>query len=197
MNYAQHGRTLLVELKRSDTDIPSYNNTAVAHVLQDIRLHAQALGDQVAPYISLSKPSMNVRPSMLLQEAAIQRNKQCLLAYHKVRCDRIQSLCFWKQQALQQQLSPAEVDFFNNYQQLVHSYTQELSLSSDSLRMFAVPPQPCDHVQVRVLQEQGHVVLESGATVMLTKGSTQFLLWSDVEEYIRNGILRVVDGEEE
>ena len=45
--------------------------------------------------------------------------------------------------------------------------------------------------------DDGPIVLESGTVVQFTPGSIHYLLWTDVEEYVRNGRLVVLEGEEE
>jgi len=199
MNYGRHGRDLLLELKRSEdkngTGLPAYNDELVANCLQDFKLHVQALQDQVDVN---QKPSMQVRPSILLQNAAIQRNKRCLLTYHRIRMQRIQT-CYWQQNLDPKVLCPAEMEYLQDYSDLIQRYTQA-TCQWDDLRAHHMPPQPFDRCQVRVMdgsQFEGPIVLESGQSVVLSKGSTHYLLWSDVEEYVRNGQLQVLNGEEE
>lgn len=232
MNYGHFGRDLLLELKRSSTEVngggsastpallPPYNDTLVGNALQDLRLHVEALQDQVeaasssnrggdgtsGSSTSSNKPSMSVRPSILLQNAAIQRNKRCLLAYHVERLHRIQQGLYWQQIPQEsKQLCPAEEDFLSSYSDLIQQYTNNIGLGdidNDFLRSNAVPPLVSnERVQVRVLNPVGdgtEVALESGATANFTMvGSTHYLLWNDVEEYVRSGHLKVVDGEEQ
>jgi hypothetical protein len=142
MNYGQYGRDLLRELKRSsgaagntnnaasEPALTAYNDETVRNCLEDLKLHVQALQDQVqansgtvppssarrggnsqsqssqSPTANSSatnasstqKPSFEVRPSILLQTAAIQRNKRCLLTYHVARLERIKEHFYWKSQ---------------------------------------------------------------------------------------------------
>ena len=60
-----------------------------------------------------------------------------------------------------------------------------------------MPPQPTDRVLIRVAVDMGAMVLDSGASAILTKGSTHFLLYSDIEEAIREGKVIVLNGEED
>jgi GINS complex subunit 1 len=224
MNYGQHGRNLLLELKRSEpsntgdystsSTIPAYNDVLVTNALQDVRLHCQALEEQVQA--SDGKPSLNVRPSLLLQNAAIQRNKRCLLTYHTVRLQRIQEELYWKQQQhhhnnnsntteqqqQQQQpsnLCPVEHEFLANYANLIQRYTQDVCQGCvmDLRSHVSMPPQPSDRVQIRVLTDIGPIVLESGASAVLSTNSTHFLQYADVEELIRQGKVQVLNGEED
>jgi len=242
MNYGRYGRELLLELKRTSADpsggggcdgstsvcpaLPVYNDVTVANCLQDLKLHVQALQDQIKASEQArdssssggdpsSKPSMSVRPSILLQNAAIQRNKRCLLTYHAVRLQRIKHLYHWNDIGNSDQggggvgaknpLCPAEQEFLDSYRLLVEQYTSACDLSSpDDLRQNSgLPPQPADRVQVRVLMvvdefAAGPIVLDSGATANFqTAGSLHYLLYSDVEDYLREGHLQLIDGEEE
>lgn len=217
MNYGQHGRNLLLELKRSEpsshldsntaSTIPPYNDLLVGNALQDLQLHCKALEDQVKASGSAEhggRPSIHVRPSLLLQNAAIQRNKRCLLTYHVVRLRRIQQELYWKQQTngsstSTTNLCPAEQDFLDKYQTLLQGYTQAVCADTvtDLRAHTSMPPQPSDRVIVRVLEELGPMVLESGASAVMSQGSTHCLLYADVEEYIRQGTVVVLHGEEE
>jgi hypothetical protein len=96
MNYGNHGRDLLLELSRSsaagsssasEPALTAYNDETVRNCLQDLKLHVQALQDQVEANSNTQnnsqsggsggKPSVAVRPSSLLPNAAIQRNAAC------------------------------------------------------------------------------------------------------------------------
>jgi hypothetical protein len=146
MNYGHYGRDLLRELQRSsgaagntnnaasEPALTAYNDETVRNCLEDLKLHVQALQDQVqansggmavtgsAPgsarrgggsggsqsqsqspttgststAATSTKPSFAVRPSILLQTAAIQRNKRCLLTYHVARLERMKEHFYWK-----------------------------------------------------------------------------------------------------
>jgi len=238
----------------SSTMLPAYNDALVSSALQDLRLHVRALNDQVEASAAAAaaaadkgssgggssrqqqqkqKLSMNVRPSILLQNAAVQRNKRCLLAYHVERANRIKAGLYWQGQNggdendrpksagggggvaaknRNPQLCPAEQVFLDSYRDLVRRYAENCGFpDGDDLRGYgAVPPLAGnERVQVRVVRpiEGGggggddkaddDVVLNSGATAVLsTVGSTHYLLWDDVEEYVRTGHLSVLEVEE-
>jgi hypothetical protein len=247
--------------------LPPYNDELVTNCLQDLRLHVQALHDQAAAaaYMSSSggtrnktnaaaassstssvSVSMQVRPNIVLQSSAIDRNKRCLLAYHVGRIERIKPYywtsmwetttaaagsastpsSFGSGRAGQgtKNTCPAEEDFLRDYSSLVQQYTVALGLQPDDLRACGSSvPLPTDKVQVRVVvpppgsfsysssaasgEGEGRntatasrscqgIVLDSGASVVFSPGSTHFLLWDDVEEYVRLGYLQVLEGEE-
>lgn len=207
MDFGRYGRELLLELKRSNA---AYNDTLVSSCLQDLNLHVRALGDQVAAAsrdqdaTTEGKPklSMSVRPSILLQEAAIHRNKRCLLTYHWVRLQRIQKQ-YWNPQEQdneeQQPLGPAEEDFLRAYQRLQQNYARNTLTFVDDLRAHAgLPPLNTDRVLLRVVTvpTEGPVVLASGVSVEFRVGATHFLPWNDVEEWVRKGHLHLLTGEE-
>lgn len=191
MNYGHRVRDLLLELKRSDDTgtamdpaaIPAYNDILVRQALQDFSLHVQALQEQVeaaalANGDTSSKPSLSVRPSILLQNAACQRNKRGLLAYHWIRLQRIQELFYWQSHHHHQdesishqssriddedsatasskmvkQLCPAEVDFLSHYHAILSKYTETLGMPeiSDLRAHCTLPPITIDRVLCRVV----------------------------------------------
>jgi len=234
MKYGSFGRDLLLELQRNDGSsggdpqqqhyVPAYNATLVQQCLQDFSLHCQALNDQVTAAASNNsnnnnentpssssnnKPSMYVRPSILLQNAAIERNKRCLLAYHVERIRRLQN-AYWQGHESTTRSSknptgttcPAEEEYMVHYQTLVEQYTEALGLGEDvdflrshSLSLPGGLTKVDDRVQVRVVRpiSKDAVVLASGMSLSLsTVGALHYLLYSDVEEYIRTGSLQII-----
>jgi GINS complex subunit 1 len=213
MNYGNYGRDLLLELKRSEetAELPAYNDATVTACLEDLALHVQALHDIVTAAdddSSLQKVSQEVKPSLMLQEAAIRRNKRCLLTYHWLRLQRLQK----QQQQTQtddsssiagittpdkdQHLAPAEQEFLREYRQLQKTYAKGLPV--DGIKS-SFPPLNVDRVLVRVNEEigSGPIVLGSGQAVHFVPGATQYLLWTDVEDWVRAGKLVLMQGEEE
>uniref|UniRef100_M4B5A2 DNA replication complex GINS protein PSF1 C-terminal domain-containing protein n=1 Tax=Hyaloperonospora arabidopsidis (strain Emoy2) TaxID=559515 RepID=M4B5A2_HYAAE len=84
-------------------------------------------------------------------------------------------------------LCQREVQFFNQYDQLVTNYMTdfELDLSAD-----LKPPKDL-YVEVRVLRDCGEVMTESGL-VNLDAHSHHFLRRVDVEQLIRQGLLEQI-----
>lgn len=95
--------------KLATVAIPSYNDNSVRMAMQDFKLHVQELQEKAMAATSAAasmdddgnrtapgKPSMTVRPSIVLQNVACQRNKRGLLLYHVVRMQRIQELLYWQ-----------------------------------------------------------------------------------------------------
>jgi GINS complex subunit 1 len=206
-------RDLLLELKRSSGGnstnyvLPAYNDALVQTCLDDLNDHLQDLEDQVTAVqqqqTDKKSAPMSVRPSLLLKNAAIQRYKRGLLAYHQFRLNSIQDQ-YWRQgnnnaaTNTNENLSPLEQEFQQDYHKLVLHYGSDLDLDLHSL---PAPPLPQDRVQVRVVRDDvflgRSIALESGASVTFNKGSTHYMLYSDVEEYLQQGYLELLEGEEQ
>lgn len=213
-------RNLLLELKRgsgsdatsSDSKnyvLPAYNGVLVQTCLDELNGHIQDMEDQVAAVTQQAsgKPPLSVRPSLLLHQAAVQRHKRCLLTYHQVRLNSIQEM-YWQQggasfdngtASVDENLSPLEHEFQKEYHRLIQKYSDAVDLDFHSL---PTPPLPQDRVQVRVVRDDvfgsdGTIALESGASVTFTKGSTHYLSYSDVEEFLQLGYLQLLEAEEQ
>ena len=114
-----------------------------------------------------------------------------------------------------------ELDFCHAYDQLQRRYWQALFPDDDdndndeeddnvpstnlkniygsSASLWIPPPSSStggNNIQVRCLIDQGPVVLDSGRSITLTKGSVFYLPKSDVMEWLHNGTLQVLEGEE-
>ena len=208
MNYGQRGKELLLDLKRSDW-LPSYSDEGVRATLQEISLHFDELSDHVAAANAAAAggggkggaanaaPPHETRPAIVLHNAAIGRNKRCLLAYHAYRADKLRALR-WETSAVlpphvRALLSEAEVDFFAEYDRIVsrHCTAIDLDLNSDLM-----PPEE-ELVQVRVVRAGlGRIATEHGGSVELDLGTTHYLPRGDVEHLVRQGALLQLDGEE-
>lgn len=194
MNHGTAGRELLMELQRGDrngTFLASYNAKLVRNCLNDLTNQVQSLQEELQAVQDATKPSMQVRPSILLHNAAIQRHKRCLLAYHKVRMDKMQkSVLVHHGQELPQSTNAAEQEFVQDYQQLRQHYAAAV------FELDVLPP-TSHMVQVRCLQALGDICLESsGRSVQLSKGSLHYVPRADVQDFLLAGTMELIDGEE-
>jgi len=200
MNFGQRGRDLLLDLKRSDW-LPPYDD-GVRATLKETSLHFDELSDKVNATRGngdnkSNPPPFKSRPSLLLHDAAIRRNKRCLLAYHAYRVDKLRELR-WETAAgftshHRALLSETEIDFFSEYDRLVsrHAARVDLDLSSD-----LTPPEE-DFIEVRVAQHGiGRIATEGGSSVALDIGTTHHIRRGDVEHLIRQGVLQQLNCEE-
>ncbi|KAL3797224.1 hypothetical protein ACHAWO_000653 [Cyclotella atomus] len=211
MNYGTKARDLLLELKSSDF-LPTYNEEAVRASLAEITHHTDELTDLVRAAnrqqsdaaegtntSSSSQPQIPIesRPSMLLHDASIRRNKRCLLAYHAYRIDKLRNLR-WETAGtlpahIQPLLSEAEIDFFRAYDNLVTS-TSLYGLSDYNSDM--TPPTE-NFVMVRVVEGGlGKIETEMCGVVELEVGTMHYLPRGDVEGLLRRGALVQLSGEE-
>lgn len=215
MNYGQRGRELLLELKRSDF-LPPYNDENVKATVEEISLHFQELQNQVR-HVSQQQQQqqegdegqrqqqggvpMELRPSMMLHDISIKRNKRCLLAYHMYRLRKLRELRHFHVGSsflptnVRNVLSESEINFWTDFDSLVSDFSakSQINLSQD----LSPPHYMDDYIEVRVLREDiGRITTEFGGTVLLEKGTTHFLRRGDVEHLIRQGDVQQLTGEE-
>lgn len=217
MNYGQRGCELLLELTRSDW-LPPYNDEGVRATIQEASLHLDELNDQVAAATAVAnatgeiasssrapaagsgndnKLPMESRPSLVIHNAAIRRNKRCLLAYHNYRINKLRALR-WETNgvipsSIRSLLSEPELDFWTDYDKLVSRYSAaiDLDLSSDQ------SPPVDEWVLVRVVRgDLGRIDTSECGPVLLELGTTHNLPRGDVEHLIRQGAVVQLDGEE-
>jgi GINS complex subunit 1 len=196
MNFGQRGRDLVAECA-NHSDLLPYNDESVKACLEEITFHVDEL-THIIDAIENEKPSLEVRPALMLHDAAIRRNKRCLLAYVNHRVNYIKENHAANPTAFQAKalLSEAESDFAQAYERLRAQQSDAVGGTLDLGRRPKLPPTQT-FLQVRVLQSLGKIVLtETGATVNLEKGTLHFLPAQDVEEFIQQGFLEQVEGEE-
>jgi GINS complex subunit 1 len=202
MNYGTSGRELLLELHRGDrgsdgTFLPSYNAKLVRACLDDLNHSVQALQEEVQAVDDTSKMSMQVRPSILLHNAAIQRHKRCLLAYHHTRMDKLKrQILLGECPTSTSSTSGSSTSTHVGEREFVQDYQQLRSHYAAAVFDLGLLPPTSHMVQVRVLQNQGEIVLESGRSLLLSKGSLHFLPRSDVQDFLQAGTCELLDGEE-
>ena len=149
-----------------------------------------------------------VAVQVLVQHISKQRNKRCLLAYLRQRSDRIEELC-WKEtldldavasgtgasttadeagHGTRDMLGPEEREYARRYSELLAAYKGQFT--DIDLTGSLEPPREL-YVDVRVLKDAGEIQTEYG-TMTLTKNSTFFARYSDVERLIRQGYLQKI-----
>ncbi len=186
------GRDLLLEIKRhQDSSLPPYNLKLVRQCFNDLHHSFQCLSEEVQAS-SDGIPSMAGRPSMLWHHACIQRQKRCLLAYHKHRLDSLKNQVLAHPSASVDtstwSSNGPELEFCQAYQQL---------RQGQCLPHPDTPPPIIAHsLQVRCIATLGQVVLESGRCVTITKGSVLYLPRQDVIEFLQDGTMQLLEGEE-
>jgi len=167
MNYGRYGRELLLDCTRPSQP---YRDATIQACLQDVRLHMEALQDQSQAAQEASDDGnipVRFRPSILLQTAAIRRNKQCLLAYH---VHRLRHMVQTTNKS--KNLSPVEQAFQDDYHQARQVYFANMGVEECT-----IPPPPTDRVQVRVVceKEQTIVLPHSCLDFQLVPGATVWM----------------------
>ena len=227
------GRELLLDLKRSTAQnasamrsgaaptLPAYNHKLVQACLRDLHATARELDLQARVHGSQAgdgtetengsgkprKPSMPARPSILLHHRTIQRQKQCLLAYHHHRTEILKAIERSRMAANEEapvggpgaSSHAGEAAFARDYAALRRAYSDRV------FELDALPP-TSHMVQVRVVAPSsgrtgsgdGDLVVlpDSGRVVSLAKGARLFLDRSDARDFLRQGIVELCDGEE-
>ena len=141
--------------------------------------------------------------ALLVDHLSMRRNKRCLLAYHRVRAEKLEQLC-WEGKELnppgdygdtgnavenagnQDSLSPEEEEYYRQYGDMLASYKGQWT--DIDLTGSLEPPRDL-FVDVRVLRDAGEIQTEYGA-INLTKNSQFFVRLNDVERLVAQGYLQ-------
>ncbi|XP_064603620.1 DNA replication complex GINS protein PSF1-like [Liolophura sinensis] len=183
--------SLIRELQRtSDVTPPVFNDDGVRQVLEEIK---SLFEENRRDVDSAEDGQSGLLPAIKLRHYAVLRNKRCVLAYLYNRLQRIRKLR-WSFGSLlpadvKYKLSETEVSWFNNYNKSLAMYMR--SIGGDGgfdLTQDLKPPKTL-HVEVRCLVDHGDFETQDGSVIALTKNSQHFLLRSESEYLIRQGIL--------
>mmetsp|Transcript_862 Transcript_862/g.1365 ORF Transcript_862/g.1365 Transcript_862/m.1365 type:complete len:196 (-) Transcript_862:122-709(-) len=195
MEYGNKGRELLIDLKSSEF-LSAYNEDLVRATVQECNQHFDEI-NKMTKAVGPDAIPMECAPFLKLHEAALMRNKRCLLAYHSYRLDKLREM---RSETANAVLTPdiratfgeAELDFYSEYDRLVSNYGAQYGVN---LTADLSPPDAEEHyVQVRVVQEGlGKIVTESGNSLVLELGSTHFVRRADVEHLVVQGMLEQLD----
>lgn len=178
--YGDLGNKLVLEAKRSVnlSELPLYQADTVKEVLKEI-----ADLDEDATYLSEFASDIVSQCQLFTTHLSMRRNKRCLLAYEKVRLEKIK-LGFWSSKELSN-LNPAEQDYYKSYETAIRNYSSnlyDLDLQGD-----LQPPQNI-FIDVRVLKNGGEIQTEYGS-FNLIKNSQFYVRKSDVERLIQQGYM--------
>ncbi|ORX66571.1 GINS complex, Psf1 component [Linderina pennispora] len=154
--------------------------------------------------VSRSMESENMQGQVALYVHTIERNKRCLMAYHRKRAEFLQSL-LWAvhlaptmvPQNVSQRLAPEEQNYAREYAKLNMKYRDSVEATlcpNDSLDWALngeVPPRDL-LIEVRVHRDCGEIVTQSGI-VNLQAGTQHYLCRSDVEHLLTIGYLEHIN----
>ncbi|KAK8216199.1 hypothetical protein IWZ01DRAFT_539132 [Phyllosticta capitalensis] len=211
--YGELSNKLVQHAKRTQSlaHLPPYQTEIVRAVTREVRELNQNVSDIMSSISSSFNPSVDPSTActVLVDHLAMRRNKRCLLAYHRVRSDKLEEMCWAgvdvleRQQLMQQQqqqagkdmggemgntssLSPEEEEYVRQYSDLLAAYKGQWT--DIDLTGSLEPPRDL-FIDVRVLKDAGEIQTEYGA-ITLTKNSQFYVRQGDVERLIAQGYLQ-------
>ncbi|KAA8897853.1 hypothetical protein FN846DRAFT_224521 [Sphaerosporella brunnea] len=201
--YGDLGQKLVQHAKRTQSlaHLPPYQTEMVRAVTREVRDLDRDVSEILAPFDGAFDPSANPATAytLLVHHLCMRRNKRCLLAYHRVRVQRIEEMC-WSGVVQEDEavdgdgeasgernaLSPEEEEYLRGYNDLLAA--AKGTWTDIDLTGSLEPPKDL-FVDVRVLKDAGEIQTEYGA-INLTKNSQFFVRQGDVERLIQQGFLQ-------
>ncbi|KAL1988282.1 hypothetical protein VTN96DRAFT_257 [Rasamsonia emersonii] len=207
--YGELGNKLVQHAKRTQSlaHLPPYQTEIVRSVTREVRDLDKDVARHLAPFEGSFNPSAEpaVACALLVDHLCMRRNKRCLLAYHRVRAEKLEEMCWKGIDVLEQQqpsesdegpassqsgghssLSPEEEEYFRQYSDLLAAYKGQWT--DIDLTGSLEPPKDL-FIDVRVLKDAGEIQTEYGA-INLTKNSQFYVRQGDVERLIAQGFLQ-------
>ena len=160
--------------------LPPYQNELIRGITREIR----DLNKEVAEALEQGTFNASTDPgtatAILISHLSMRRNKRCLLAYHRVRAEKLEEMCWSGQDVLDQQmqgdmgdaqqnlgnssgnqnsLSPEEEEYFRQYNDMLAAYKGQWT--DIDLTGSLVPPKDL-FIDVRVLKDAGEIQTEYG-----------------------------------
>ncbi|KAL9126480.1 MAG: hypothetical protein Q9217_004479 [Psora testacea] len=190
--------------------LPPYQTELVRAMTREARDLDKDVSDTLAPYAGSFNPSQDpaIACSVFINHLCMRRNKRCLLAYHRVRADKLEELCWSGRDVLdegmrqgngeggasasaagdsnQSSLSPEEEEYVRQYGNMLAAYKGHWT--DIDLTGSLEPPRDL-FIDVRVLKDAGEIQTEYGA-ITLTKNSQFYVKQGDVEHLIAQGYLQ-------
>jgi GINS complex subunit 1 len=190
--------------------LPPYQTELVRAVTREVRDLDRDVNRILEPFQGTFDPNEDQATAcaLLVDHLAMKRNKRCLLAYHRVRAEKLEAMCWEGKDIIEQQhhqqqqrqaaqgetngdanqssLSPEEEEYFRQYNDLLSSYKGQWT--DIDLTGSLEPPKDL-FIDVRVLKDAGEIQTEYGA-INLTKHSQFYVRHGDVERLIAQGFLQ-------
>jgi GINS complex subunit 1 len=184
-----------LDMSSSNThELAPYNDDCVRYAIEECdTLYNQ---NQVDVRSVMDGDSSNI-PAIQMRHAALLRNRRCLLTYVYKRMNWIADLRFELAsvilpRSIQASMSELERQWFHNYSKTLANYMKaplEHAKYEIDLTQYTKPPKDL-YIHVRCLQDYGEYELsDDGHVVTLNKDSQHYVLASDVDDLIRQGIL--------
>ncbi|KAK3068099.1 DNA replication protein psf1 [Teratosphaeriaceae sp. CCFEE 6253] len=219
--YAEQATKLVVDARRIQKlpHLPPYAATTVRAVTKEVRDLDREVNSLLAPYgtgntqgsdgTQIKSSSFNPADdpatacALLVNHLSMRRNKRCLLAYHRVRTDKLEEMCWSGVDVADLQaatstaargqgsgsmnsLSAEEEQYMHQYSDLLAAYKGQWT--DIDLTGSLEPPKDI-FIDVRVLKDAGEIQTEYGS-ITLTKNSQFYVRQADVERLIQQGYLQ-------
>ncbi|KAF2842347.1 GINS complex, Psf1 component [Patellaria atrata CBS 101060] len=203
--YGELGNKLVQHAKRTLTlpHLPPYAAEIIRSMIREVRELDRSVTSTLTSLGGSIDPSSDPATAcqVLVNYLCMRRNKRCLLAYHRVRADRLEEMCWsgvdvLERSAAQRQegasdaegssLSPEEEEYARRYGDLLAAYKGQWT--DIDLTGPLEPPRDL-FIDVRVLKDAGEIQTEYGA-ITLTKNSQFYVRQADVERLIAQGYLQ-------
>ena len=195
--YGEKALELLRELKRTqDGKLPTYNGDAVRQILDEMNVLFEQNQRDYQDTQELSQEGLpGFSSGIHLRHACLERNQRCLLAYVSNRLSRIRDYRWTVGSVLPPEkrlnLCEQEIQWFSDYNRCLANYMRSIGDNGQDLTLHTEPPKDL-YIFVRALQDYGEFEMEDGLTVSLKKNSQHYLLRSQCEHLIKQGILEQV-----
>ncbi|ORY15596.1 hypothetical protein BCR34DRAFT_622811 [Clohesyomyces aquaticus] len=211
--YGEIGNKLVQHAKRTQAlaHLPPYQAEMVRAVTREVRDLDKDVAAILEPLSGSFNPSTQPATAcaLLVNHLCMRRNKRCLLAYHRVRSDKLEEMCWSGIDVLERQqeqahkaggegsntmgvdgntssLSPEEEEYVRQYSDLLAAYKGQWT--DIDLTGNLEPPKDL-FIDVRVVKDAGEIQTEYGA-ITLTKNSQFYVRQGDVERLIAQGYLQ-------
>ncbi|PVD25822.1 hypothetical protein C0Q70_13485 [Pomacea canaliculata] len=192
---AEKALELVREQKRcTDSTLPPFNEDGIRQVLEEMRaLFEQNQHDTTE---AVKGGNGGLLSSIQLRHAALERNKRCVLAYLFNRLDHIRHMRWEFGSVLPTDLKynfcEQEVQWFNSYNRILANYMRCIGGQGGlDLTQDRKPPKTL-YIEVRCLADHGEFETQDGDIIVLKKNSQHFLLRSECEHLVREGVLEHV-----
>lgn len=180
--YGETANKLVQNAKRtlSLPHLPPYSSDAVRSTVREVRDLDRDVSAILAPFGSSFNPSAepSTACALLVNHLCMRRNKRCLLAYHKVRAEKLEGYCWEGVDVLEQaqkagdggalegnrngaesSLSPEEEEYVRQYSDLLAAFKGQWT--DIDLTGSLEPPKDL-FIDVRVLKDAGEIQTEYG-----------------------------------
>ncbi|MCJ1297225.1 DNA replication protein psf1 [Hypocenomyce scalaris] len=200
--------------------LPPYQTEIVRAVTREVRDLDKDVTNMLAPFQGSFNPSAEPATAcnVLVNHLCIRRNKRCLLAYHRVRSEKLEEMCWNGSDAIDQPQPQSQPQQQNqgtrngngggpsmgsgagNQSSLSPEEEEYVRQYGDMLAAYkgqwtdidltgSLEPPRDLFIDVRVLKDAGEIQTEYGA-ITLTKNSQFYVRQGDVERLIAQGYLQ-------